>query len=171
MVFALSPSNGTISRKLSSDTPDFTDQQSVKDFFAQHLIVDGFILRREKILDFVRVQDADRYQKFVQLLGITKLDQLQRRLVDAERQASATTERAKINYQRKLAVFNDPSSGFEPANLDQVFAHISTSVEAFDLKKPLNWDDLESRLSLLKAKRPQANREKIDEITRALVSL
>jgi len=171
VVFALSPSNGTISRKLSSDTPDFTDQQSVKDFFAQHLIVDGFILRREKILDFVRVQDADRYQKFVQLLGITKLDQLQRRLVDAERQASATTERAKINYQRKLAVFNDPSSGFEPANLDQVFAHISTSVEAFDLKKPLNWDDLESRLSLLKAKRPQANREKIDEITRALVSL
>jgi len=171
VVLALSPSNGEISRKLSSDTTELTNRHPVKDFFAQHPKVDGFVLRRDKILDFVRVQDADRYQKFVQLLGITKLDQLQRSFVDAERQASASADRAKTTHQTKLAIFNDPLCGFAPTNLAQVFAHISKIVEAFELEQIEKWADLEARLPLLKAKRPQANREKIDAITRALVSI
>lgn len=165
VVLALSPSNGEISRKLSSDTTELTNRQSVKDFFAQHPKVDGFVLRRDKILDFVRVQDADRYQKFVQLLGITKLDRLQRSFVDAERQASASADRAKTTHQTKLAVFNDPVTEFSPSNLSQVFDHISVTIESFDLAKLEKWEDAEARLPLLKAKRPQANREKIDEIT------
>lgn len=171
VVLALSPSNGEISRKLSSGTLELTNRQPVKDFFAQHPKVDGFVLRRDKILDFVRVQDADRYQKFVQLLGITKLDRFQRSFVDAERQAIAAVDRAKTAHQTKLAVFNDPVSGFSPNNLAQVFDHISTNIESFDLEKLEKWEDAETRLPLLKAKRPQANREKIDAITRALVRI
>lgn len=171
VVLALSPSNGEISRTLSSDTTEVTDRQSVKDFFTQHPRVDGFVLRRSKILDFVCDQDADRYQKFVQLLGITKVDQLQRSFVEAERQAKAATDRATTVHQTKLAVFNDPVSGFTPRRLAQVFAHISTTVESLELAKLQKWDDLEARLPLLKAKRTQANREKVDAITRALVSV
>jgi len=171
VVLALSPSNGEISRKLSSDTSEITDRQSVKDFFTQHPRVDGFVLRRSKILDFICDQDADRYQKFVQLLGITKVDHLQRSFVEAERQASDVVNRAITTHARKLAVFNDPVSGFTPRSLAQVFAHISTTVESLELKKLQKWEDLEARLPLLKAKRPQANREKIDAITRALVSI
>ncbi len=171
VVLALSPSNGEISRKLSSGTTEVADTQKVKDFFAQHPKVDGFVLRRARILDFVCDQDADRYQKFVQLLGITKMDRLQRSFVDAERQASATADRAKTTHQTKLAVFNDPVSVFAPINLAQVFAQISKTAEEFDLEKLEKWEDLESWLPLLKAKRPQANREKIDAITRALVSV
>jgi len=171
VVLALSPSNGEISRKLSSTTTEITDQQVVKDFFAQHPKVDGFVLRRAKILDFVCDQDADRYQKFVQLLGITKVDRLQRSFVDAERQASATADRAKTAHQTQLAAFNDPVSGFAPINLAQVLAQISKTVEAFGLEKLETLEGLEVRLPILKAKRPQANREKIDAITRALVSI
>jgi predicted ATP-binding protein involved in virulence len=171
VTLALSPSNGEISRKLSSDTTEVTDRQAAKDFYDQHPQVDGFVLRRSKILDFVCDQDADRYQKFVQLLGIAKVDNLQRSFVEAERQAKAGAERATTAHQTKLAVFNDPVSGFTPRNLAQVFAHISATIESFDLEKLEKWEDLEIRLPLLKAKRPQANREKIDAITRALVSV
>lgn len=171
VVLSLSPSNGEISRKLSSGTTEITERQAVKDFFELHPKVDGFVLRRAKILDFVCDQDADRYQKFVQLLGITKVDRLQRSFVEAERQASVTTDRAKTVHQTKLAVFNDPVSGFVPINLAQIFAQIAKTIETFGLEKLEKWEDLESRVTLLKAKRPQANREKIDAITRALVSL
>lgn len=171
VVLALSPSNGEIARKLSSNKMEITDRQAVKDYFALHPKVDGFVLRRAKILEFVSDQDADRYQKFVQLLGITKVDGLQRSFVEAGRQANTAAEGAKSTHRTKLAVFNDPVSGFVPINLAQVFAQIAKTVEASDLEKVEKWEDLESRLALLKAKRPQANREKIDAITRALVSI
>ena len=171
VTLSLSPSNGEISRKLSSDSTEVTDRQAVKDFNDQHPRVDGFVLRRSKILDFVYDQDADRYQKFVQLLGITKVDNLQRSFVEAERQAKAGAERATTAHQTKLAVFNDPVSGFIPGNLAQVFALISATVEFFNLEKLEMWEDLEVRLPPLKGKRPQANREKIDAITGALVSV
>lgn len=171
VTLALSPSNGEISHKLSSSAPEITDRPSVKDYFSQHPTVDGFVLRRDKILDFVRVQDADRYQKFVQLLGITKLDRLQRSFVEAERKAYGAAERAKTTHRTKLVVFNDPQSGFTPANLAEVFDRISEIVETFELEKIEKWKDLETRLPLLKAMRPRANREKIDAITRALVSI
>jgi len=171
VILSLSPSNGEISRKLSSDKTEITDRPAVKDFFALHPKVDGFVLRRAKILDFVCDQDADRYQKFVQLLGITKVDRLQRVFVEAERQANTAADRARAALQTKLVVFNDPVLGFVPANLAQVFAQIAKTVEVFGLDKIEKWEDLESRLPLLKAKRPQANREKIDAITRALVSI
>jgi energy-coupling factor transporter ATP-binding protein EcfA2 len=171
VLLALSPSNGEISRRLSSDSAEITEREAVKDFFAQHPKVDGFVLRRAKILDFVCDQDADRYQKFVQLLGITRVDRLQRGFVEAERQASTTADRVRTGLQIKLAVFNDPVLGFLPSNLAQVFAQIARTVEAFGLDKIEKWEDLESRLQLLKEKRPQANREKIDALTRALVSV
>lgn len=171
---ALSNSNGArgrISRKLSSETTDVTGPQVFIDYFNRHPRVDGFVLRRAKILEFVCDQDADRYQKFVQLLGITKLDQLQRSFVDAERQAKTAGDRVRATHQTKIAVFNDPVAGFAPQNLAQVFAHISPEIVSFGLEKIEKWEDLEVRLPQLKAKRPQANREKIDAITRALVSI
>jgi DNA repair exonuclease SbcCD ATPase subunit len=171
VALALSPSNGEISRKLSSTTTEVTERQPVKDFFGQHQSVDGFILRRSKILDFVCDQDADRYQKFVKLLGITKVDDFQRAFVEAERQAKAVADTATTTHQTTLDVFNDPASDFSPQSLAQIFAHISTTVESFELEKLEKWKDLEARLRLLKTKRPQANREKIDVITRALVSI
>lgn len=174
VVLALSNSNGArgeVSRRLSSEATDITGAQIFSDYFEQHPRVDGFVLRRSKILDFVCDQDADRYQKFVQLLGITKVDNLQRAFVEAERQANAASDRLTTIHLTKLAVFNDPIVGFTPKSLAEVFVHISAAVESFDLQKLEKWEDLENRLALLKAKRPEANRDKIDALTRALVSL
>ena len=167
----LNPSNGVISRSLDSKPPSITDRQTVKDYFEQHPGVNAFILRRSKILNFVCDQDADRYQKFVHLLGISHIDNLQRSFVDAERQAREGAQRAKTSFIEKIAVFKDPVAGFEPQKLAQVLVRISEAVESFELGKVEEWGGVGENLPLLKAKRPEANKDKIDALTRALVIL
>lgn len=171
VTLSLSPSNGAISRSLDAETLSITDRPSVKDYVANHPGVDAFILRRSKILDFVCDQDADRYRKFIQLLGVSHVDTLQRIFVDAERQAKDSAQRARNAYLTKLAVFKDPVAKFEPQNLAQILVRVSDSVAAFELEELSQWSDAEIRLPFLKAKRPEANKEKIDALTRALVSL
>lgn len=171
VTLSLSPSNGAISRSLDAETLSITDRQSVKDYVANHPGVDAFILRRSKILDFVCDQDADRYRKFIQLLGVSRVDTLQRTFVDAERQAKEAAQRARNTYLTKLAVFRDHVAKFDPQNLGQILARVSDAVAAFGLEKLTQWSDAENRLALLKAMRPEANKEKIDALTRALVSL
>lgn len=171
VTLSLSPSNGAISRSLDAETLSITDRQSVKDYVANHPGVDAFILRRSKILEFVCAQDADRYRKFIQLLGVSHVDTLQRTFVEAERLAKDSAQRARNAYLTKLAVFRDPVAKFEPQNLAQILARVSDAVTAFGLEKLTHWSDAEIRLPLLKAMRPEANKEKIDALTRALVSL
>ena len=171
VTLSLCPSNGAISRSLNSETLSVTDRQAVKDYVEHHPGVDAFILRRAKILDFVCDQDADRYRKFIQLLGVSHVDTLQRTFVEAERQAKDSAQRARNNYLTKLAVFRDPVAKFDPQNLAQILVRVSDSVAAFGLDKLAQWSDAEIRLPLLKAMRPEANKEKIDALTRSLVSL
>jgi recombinational DNA repair ATPase RecF len=171
VTLSLSPSNGAISRSLDSETLSIPNRQVVKDYVEHHPGVDAFILRRAKILDFVCDQDADRYRKFIQLLGVSHVDKLQRTFVDAERQAKDSAQRARNAYLTKLAVFQDPVAKFDPQNLAQILARVSDAVAAFRLEKLAQWSDAEIRLPLLKAMRPEANKDKIDALTRALVSL
>ena len=168
---SLSPSNGVISRTLSADSPVIADREAVKSYFAQHPGADAFILRRAKILDFVCDHDADRYQKFIQLLGISHVDNLQRSFVDAERQTKDGAQRARTAYATKLAVFRDPVAKFEPQDLSRVLSRISEAIHSFGFEKLVQWSDASIRLPLLKAMRPEANKDKIDALTRALVSL
>ena len=84
VIISLTPSNGTITRSLNERSPAITDREAVKEYFEQHPGVDSFILRRTRILEFVCDQEADRYRKFVQLLGISHIDNLQRSFVEAE---------------------------------------------------------------------------------------
>ena len=171
VTLSLSPSNGVISRSLDGKPATYTDRPAVELYVDQLPEVDAFILRRAKILEFVCDQDADRYQKFIQLLGIFHVDNLQRSFVDAERQANGGAEREKSAYQTKLAVFRDPVAKFEPQNLNQILVRLSDAVHSSGLEKLAQWSDAEIRLPLLKAMRPEANKDKLDALTRALVSL
>lgn len=171
VTLTLSPSNGTISRKLGSDTPTITDRDPEKKYFDLHPGVDAFILRRAKILDFVSDQDADRYKKFVQLLGITHVDNMQRILVETERRAIEVARRTKSTLNTKLAIFKEPGAIFPPASLKQIFTRMSGVVQTFGLQELTEWSDVATRLPLLKAMRPEVNKNEIDALTRAIVIL
>jgi hypothetical protein len=162
---------GEVSRTLSSEAVDIAGPDAFRTYFEQHPRVDGFVLRRSKILDFISDQDADRYQKFVQLLGVAKLDRLQRSFVDAERNARVDLDRLSSQYQQSLAVFADPVDGFKPARLADIYNRVCEAIEAFDIEMPEKWEDLSQCLHFLKTKRPNVNSDKIESLTRALVSL
>lgn len=171
VTLSFSPSNGTVSRSLNSAAQPVTDHVAVRDYLNQHPDAGAFILRRTGILDFICDQDADRYKKFVQLLGVLYIDSLQRAFVEAEKQATEAKSRARSEHGTKIAIFKDPGSGASPQTLAEIMARVSADVEGLGLEKVIQWPDVADRLSRLKERRPEANKEKIDALTRALVSL
>lgn len=171
VTLSLSPSNGTVSRSLDAVGLSTTDRKEVAEYVSKHPDVDAFVLRRSKILDFIFDQDADRYLKFIRLVGVSHVDNLQRTFVDAEKQAKESATRVRASHVTKLAMFRNPIEKFDPKSLGQILTRVSTEVEAFNLEKLDSWSDAEIRLLLLKAMRPDANKEKIDALTKAHVSL
>ena len=167
----LSPYNATVSRGLGAASLEFKDATTVAEYLGAHSEVDAFVLRRAKILDFVSDQDANRYQKFVKLLGISRVDGMQKSFSDAERTAQEASQRAESTLRTKLAVFIDPTVGFEPRSASDVLSRLSTSAVKQGVEAVGQWADIESRLTSLKALRPAANSEQLDAVTRALVSL
>tara|TARA_B110001469_G_scaffold89811_1_gene85227 strand:+ start:889 stop:3252 length:2364 start_codon:yes stop_codon:yes gene_type:complete len=168
---ALYPSNGRIARDLDGEDVILTDEPGTQEYFEQHKGVDAFILRRAKILSFVCDQDADRYQKFIKLLGISHIDQLQRGFVDAEKEMDNSAKRARSDTQSKLATFSDPSDDFKPYSLDQILERIHEKLQTFGVEPLENWSEATERLASLKAMRPEVNKEKVDALTKALVRM
>lgn len=169
VTLSLSPSNGKISRSLSTDVT--ASNVASQNYIDEHLSTDTFILRRAKLLDFIHAQNANRYDKFVQLLGIKKVDDLQRKFVEAEKQAERRAEQKNSACKNKIAIFHDKSAGITPRNLHEVFVLISKTIAAFKLEGPDTWSDVAAKLPLLEAQRPQTHRKEIEAVTRALVSI
>lgn len=169
--FTLSPSNKTISRELGQESIVSGGGDAAHDFINSHPEVDAFILRRARILDFVSDQDANRYQKFVKLLGIGVIDRQQRTFADAEKMAKEAVERTDSGFRAKLAVFQDPADGFSPSSVSDVLARMSLRAAALSVGGLLKWADIGSILDSLKALRPAVNSTQLDSSTRAVVCL
>lgn len=167
----LSPSNKTAKRSLGSDLEIPATPQAVSDYFKGHPTVESFVLRRSRILDFINDKDADRYKKFITLLGIQEVDELQRAFVEAERLCKEDVERKSNALKRNLAVFRDPTVGFDPASIPEILAHVTKRIEDLGCTKMTQWSEAPARLVDLKAKRPVANAERIDALTKAIVAL
>ena len=168
---SLSPSNVSINRDLG-ESPVLSDGGAVaNDFLESHPEVDAFILRRGRILDFVSDQDANRYQKFVKLLGISEIDGMQRTFSDAERSAGEARQRAESSLATKLAVFRDPIDAFGPSSSGEVLAVIASKALALSAGTVGQWADIDPILLALKARRPEAHGELLERITRGVVCL
>ncbi len=167
----LSPSNQELIRTLGDAGVRYSESAAVAKYLASHGHVDTFILRRARILDFIFDQEANRYQKFVRLLGITKLDDLQKVFVGSDMTANERVNAARASLQLKLAPFNDQESGFEPSCLAEIYERVVAVVKEFRLEEPESWEDVAERLVKLKEKRPGSNSEKIDALTKAILNL
>lgn len=167
----LSPSNKTAKRSLGADLDIPATPQGVQDYFKGHPPVDSFVLRRSRILDFINDKDADRYKKFITLLGIQQVDELQRAFVEAERLCKEDVERKSNALKRNLAVFRDPVLVFDPGNSAEILAHVTKRIEDLGCTRMTQWSEAPARLIDLKAKRPVANAARVDALTKAIVAL
>jgi ABC-type uncharacterized transport system ATPase subunit len=167
----LHQANGAASRQLGGELVTPENRPGVAEYFSHHPPVDSFVLRRYRILDFINDKDADRYKKFVSLLGIQFVDTAQRAFVDAESNATSDVTKKEGTLGRYLAAFNDLERGFEPKSSEEVLSYLSDVALAFELEKVDKWEELEARLGSLKAKRSTANKDRIEALTKAIAAL
>lgn len=162
------PTNYKIRRALSSVELEVPPKPSIENYVANHPPVESFILRRAQILDFISDQDASRYRKYIQLLGLTDIDATQRAFLEASQLASeglTTSRRALIN---ELAIFRGQPRTID--SLDAVLALCSETVVKLGLPELEALEGIEPALSNLEARRSPEITLKIDGLNKAILS-
>ncbi|WP_075087235.1 hypothetical protein [Verrucomicrobium spinosum] len=89
----------------------------------------------------------------------------------AEKESAGTARTAGEAYKARLAAFDDAASQFAPKNLKYILAKVSTVIDGLAVGKVSDWDGAGKALQALKEKRPEANKEKIDALSKAIVVL
>ncbi len=165
------PTNGCVKRCLSDTTIQIPDRPEIKSYVTSHPPVGAFILRRAQILDFIRDQDATRYQKYIHLLGLSDIDSMQKAFVDALDRAEANRQLKQRVLQLQLAAFRDPSTGWFPTTAKSILDRCSTAVAKLGGGKVADWKDVPPVIALLETKRSSANKTRVDAFNRAIMSL
>jgi len=162
------PTNDKVRRALSSSELEIPAKPAIKNYITSHPPVESFILRRGQILNFISDQDANRYRKYIQLLGLTDVDNLQRSFVEAGQLAEAQLATARQALSNELAVFRE--SGWAPTTLDSILARCSDVSREFDFPELVNWDQLNPVIASLESRRSPEITAQVDELNRAILS-
>ncbi len=163
------PTNACVRRQLSNNAPEIPQKATVQAYMASHPPVGAFILRRSQILEFIWDQDATRYQKYIQLLGLSGVDALQKTFVDAAEAAENNQAQLARWLELQLAAFREPTSGWTPTNLASVLNRCSDVAAPFGVGRFSRWDELDPAIGMLESKRLPANRARLDALNRAIV--
>jgi hypothetical protein len=164
----LTPTNDKIKRALSSSELEIPPKPAIEDYVANHPRVESFILRRAQILDFISDQDASRYRKYIQLLGLTDIDTKQRVFVEASQLASEQLAASRRNLTTELVVFRDKNTSADSSQ--SVLAYCSEMVSKLGLPELTTWDGLDSALTTLEARRSPEVTLGVDALNKAILS-
>ncbi len=161
------PTNDKIRRALTSTALELPARPTIAAYVANHPPVESFILRRAQILSFISDQDANRYKKFIQLLGLTNVDTTQRAFVEASQQASAQWLSSRQTLNNELGIFTKP--GRTATSLDFVYTLCSAAVGELGLSLD-SWDEMDLVVSTLESRRLPELKAEIDALNRAVLS-
>ncbi len=165
------PTNATVRRQLGAAAAEVPATPSIQAYMRSHPRVEAFVLRRAQILDFVHARDADRYQRFVQLLGLADIDGAQRAFVEAAQRAESQLEIAKRNLERELASFRDPSTGLFLGSTAAVVARCADVARPLGVEGLTDWADLDRAIEQLEGRRWEGATGQIDALSTAVASL
>ena len=165
---SFTPTNGKIRRVHSSEQLQLPSKPTIENYVATHPPVESFILRRAQILDFISDQDANRYRKYIGLLALSELDQMQRAFVEAAQLAEQSVNRAKQQLAAELAAFGEP--GWSVPTLDVLLARCSDATVRFSMQPLTAWDRLDAVIAELESRRSEKTRGEIDAFNSAIGS-
>jgi hypothetical protein len=161
------PTNDKIRRQLSSEELEVPSKPSIENYVGEQPPVESFILRRAQILDFISDQDANRYRKYIQLLGLTDIDSIQRAFVEAAQRASDHLSLSRQSLINEFAVFREP--GQSAVTLDSIFTQCSDAVRLLGLSLQA-WGELDAVLRTLESRRSPEVKIEIDALNKAILS-
>jgi len=162
------PTNDKIRRQFSSEELEVPPKRSIEAYVGQQPPVESFILRRAQILDFISDQDANRYRKYIQLLGLTDIDSMQRGFVEASQRASDQLSLSRQGLATEFAVFTEPS--LSAMTLESILTQCSDAVRLLGLPALAAWDELDSVLGTLESRRSPEVKAEIDALNKAVLS-
>ena len=163
------PTNDKIRRALSSEELEVPSRATIQEYVENHPPAESFILRRAQILNFISDQDANRYRKYIQLLGLSELDRIQRAFVDASQQADDKLARSRQDLSNELGIFRE--AGRSTPTLDAILTQCSDAVRLLGVPALTTWDDLDSVIYSLESRRSPEMRAQIDALNKATSSL
>jgi hypothetical protein len=167
-----SPTNKCARRSLSQATVlQMPKEPTIQTYIDSHPAVEAFILRRTQILEFICDQDATRYKKYIQLLGLAVVDDMQKSFVEAAQTAESRSQGSQQSLTLQLQAFRESASGWSPASLASVLTRCSEIVRPLGIENLNDWTSLESAIAHLEAKRSAETKAKIDAFNKAITSL
>lgn len=162
------PTNDKIRRQFSSEELEVPPKRSIENYVGQQPPVESFILRRAQILDFIADQDANRYRKYIQLLGLTDIDSMQRGFVEASQRAIDQVSLSRQALATEFAIFAEQR--LSAVTLESILTRCSDAVRLLGLPGLAAWDELDAVLGTLEARRSPKVKTEIDALNKAILS-
>jgi len=165
------PSNKTMLRSWNDKENLKSSDKECREYALGHPPVESFILRRSQMLEFIRAQEAKRYQRYIRLLGLDSIDNMQKSFNEAERTAEDKVNGLFAQSNRIKGLFRDVESQWVPEQADDVLAKCNTMIAEFGLSAIDDLKGTSEVLSKLEEKRSPEAKKKIDELSAAVIRL
>jgi len=166
--FLFTPTNEPVKRMLGGSDSLKATHLSVQRYIDQHPSAEAFVLRRSQLLDFIYNQDAERYQKYIRLLGLDDIDSAQKSFVEAEDMIKDQLSKCQKGLDGALQLFIDPDMDWIPTDLSAVLTKCAELARPFGVDMLTEWQQLNSAISVLDAKRSKETKQKIDVLNLAI---
>jgi len=166
--FLFTPTNESVTRMLGDNDTLKATHPSVQKYVDQHPPAEAFVLRRSQLLEFIHDQDAERYQKYIRLLGLDDIDAAQKSFVEAEESINAQHSKCHQRLSTALWLFGDPDMKWIPTNLSAVLAKCAEVAQPFGVDILTEWQQLDSAISVLDARRSKKTKQRIDTLNLAI---
>jgi Chromosome segregation ATPases len=166
--FLFTPTNESVKRMLGGSDPLKATHPSVQKYIDQHPPAEAFVLRRSQLLEFIYNQDAERYQKYIRLLGLDDIDAAQKSFVEAEGMIEDQLSECQKGLDSTLQLFIDPDMDWIPTNLSAVLAKCAEVALPFGVDILTEWQQLDSAILVLDARRSRETKQRIDALNLAI---
>jgi hypothetical protein len=166
--FLFTPTNESVKRVLGSNDLLAATHPSIQEYIDQHPPAEAFVLRRSQLLEFIYDQDAERYQKYIRLLGLDDIDTAQKSFVEAEERISNQFSECQNRLGNLLQLFMEPGIDWIPTSLSDVLAKCAEVAQPFGVTTLIEWQQLSSAILALDAKRSNETKQRIDELNLAI---
>jgi DNA repair exonuclease SbcCD ATPase subunit len=165
--FRFTPTNESVKRILGGGALK-ASRPSVQNYIDEHPPAEAFVLRRSQLLEFIYGQDAERYQKYIRLLGLDDIDKAQKSFVEAEKEIDDKFSQCQNRLGNLLQMFVEPGMDWRPTNLSDIRAKGSAVAQPFGVKTLTEWNQLDDVISALDAMRSKETKQRINALNLAI---
>lgn len=165
------PSRASVTREIGSARAVHPPSAALLRHLEEHPAPSRCILRRGALLEFIRAADADRHKMFVRLIGLERLDLVQRTMREARDRAESNSGSALVARLGQLEAFRTLGATTAPSTAANVLLTLNSLLGRLGLAQLGSWDHLEDRIQCVGLLRSNESAERLNRLNAAINSL